>query len=123
MARRTKRQLGTAVLTVGMALAAVGCGATEKPSKEEYRDALAAQQEEIFGEAVGGQDEYLDCLIDGLYDELPVDMLRASVDSDQSYVLTEEDRKTVDAATQECVDELLSMSGHLSDEPDPTGLK
>lgn len=102
------RAMATTTLAVVLAMTAVGCS-DGKPSKEDYRSALTSEQEDgPEGAAAEGQDKYLDCLVDGTYDDLSAETVQAVVDKDEEYDPSKEDEKVLEDAATKCMEDVVS---------------
>ena len=103
MVKRCGKTIGAGLLALTMALSVTACGDGGKPSKEEVREAFVA---EMDGQELNETTEPLvDCMVDGLYEDLSPEALRAIADRDEDFDPRASSLVAVDAVGQRCVTE------------------
>lgn len=110
-----KRSFVAAGLALALPFGLAACGGDDKPSKEEVRaglDSMLADQgmgtEDLEQLGVEGDivDDYFNCIVDGIYDDVSNDTLNALADNNPDASLPSEDEEVFQDATMACTSEL-----------------
>ncbi|VEI13411.1 hypothetical protein [Trueperella bialowiezensis] len=96
--------IGSAVLLTF----SLGACSESKPSKEEYREALVEVSNiDSYRSMLGEEhqqviDNYLNCIVDDTYDELPASTIQSLIDDGVAAEGTEKDIELIETATAKC---------------------